>query len=193
LTEDEIRSWKEENDRIAAEENAHALEQQKRLEQVKASVIRYLQDFDGYGNAIHKIKEECEKSKKEKTNQDAKISAIREKQEVLMNKIHDEDKLQRELLVNRYENRDKLEKSIVREQKLRMQVLTFESKITEYELQKDTADICAEIPGGVSDETMQRYKEIFAKLQHARKVFPAIVKEAEAETGIHIFTPILPA
>jgi predicted RNase H-like nuclease (RuvC/YqgF family) len=193
LTEDEIRSWKEENDRITEEEKARALEEAKIRDQVKASIIQYLQDFEGYGNAISKIMEECKKSKKEKTNQDAKIAEIREKQEVLMNKIRDEDKLQRELLVNRYQNRDKLEKSIMREQKLRMNVFAFERKKTEYELEKGITDTCTDMPTGVSEETIQRYKEIFARLQHAQKVFPDIEKEVEAETGIHVFTPILPS
>ena len=84
-----------------------------------------------------------------------------------MIKIRDEDKLQRDLLVNRYENRDKLEKSILREQKLRLSVFALETKIKDYEFQKDLADTCAEMPGGISEETMQRYKELFSKLQNA--------------------------
>jgi len=79
----------------------------------------------------------------------------------------------------------------VREQKLRRDVFTLEEKIKGPELPKDLADACNDVPGGITEETLNRYKEIFTKLQHARKVFPAIVKEAEAETGIHIFTPIL--
>jgi predicted RNase H-like nuclease (RuvC/YqgF family) len=158
-------------------------------EQISNSIRLYLFQFESHSKAITEIQKMCDISPEDLEKLPREMRELKQKQQKISGQIIDESMVLKDQINQEKQNERKIEKVFQNINDLKVKLLEVDAKLKAINRTDESAKSCNEAGTEIKGALLAQFKLVLDKLLDARKNFPDIYKEVEAETGIHFFTP----
>jgi chromosome segregation ATPase len=163
--------------------------EQERDNRLKAEIKQLLFQFESYSKAISEIQKMCDISPDDLEKLPREIQEMKQKQQKISGQIITASTALKSLINQDKQNMRKIENLFQNMNDLKVKLLEIDAKLKAMSTTEQSAKACSEAGTDVKVTLSAQYKLVLDKLREARKRFPDIYKEVEAETNIHFLTP----